>query len=319
MEPVVGTGENAEGTYLAVATTGHASSSQGVAVSGTGTSYGEVEVEATNKVVTVDEPTSGETIGLDNTGDVGSSPLSADQALDALYRPPPEVIAAKEAAVAKLQPEVEYQLAALRFGLDPTLADRVCPDGRCPSRAKTLYQPYTHQVTSYFCGPASTAAVLWQQTGSNWNQHDLAQKNWLNTTTDGTYWGSIQLVLNRVFEDRRIHLRYYAHEVHPDRPSSYMTKVVAAVDYHDGYVNHSIINNVKTSLLDYWGDKRYPALHFNVSHGYDLSGGGQVDITEIYDPTKVGSKRKTNPYGQHRVPLDQIYNAVMANKRIVIY
>ncbi len=39
--------------------------------------------------------------GLDHTGDVRSSPLSADQALDALYRPPPEVIAAKEAAVAK--------------------------------------------------------------------------------------------------------------------------------------------------------------------------------------------------------------------------
>lgn len=303
---------------IAVSGTGNATGGT-AAVSGTGSASGTVEVEATHRVVTVDEPTSGQTIGLDNTGDVGPNPLSADQAVDAAYAPPPEVVAAKEAAYTKLLPEVEYQLAALQAGLDPTLADRACPDGRCPSRWRTLSQPITHQIRSYYCGPASTAIVLQQLTGSAWSQDALAARGWLNTTTDGTYYGSITKVLNNVFRDRSMNVRYTHTQLKEGQPSSYMTKLVAAVDYYDGYINHSIINNVKTSLLNYWGDKRYPAWHFNVSHGYDLRNGGSVDVAEVYDPTKVGSKRKTNPYGYKKVPLDQMYSAVMANKRIVIW
>jgi hypothetical protein len=316
-EPLIGTGQSANGTLVAVATTGNASSSQGVAVSGTGTAYGEVEVEATNRVVTVDEPTSGQTIGHDNTGDVGPTPLSAAQALDAAYTPPAEVVAIKEKAYAKLLPEIEYQLAALRAGLDPTLADRACPDGRCPSRTRTLSQPLTHQVRSYYCGPASTAIVLWQLTGSGWNQDTLA--SWLNTTTDGTYYKSITKVLNRVFQDRNMHVRYIDSKLREGKPGDYMTRLVSAVDYYDGYINHSIINNVKTSAFEYWGDKRYPAWHFNVSHGYDLRGGGWVNIAEVYNSSAVGSKRATNPYGYKNVPLHEVYAAVMANQRVVIW
>jgi hypothetical protein len=319
-EPLVGTGQDAEGTYAAVAVTGNASSSQGLAASATGSSYGEVEVEGTNKVVTVDDPISGQTMGIDNTGDVGSIPMSADQALDAAYQPPPEVVAAKEQAFAKLLPEIEYQLAALQYGLDPTLADRACPDGRCPARTKSLWQPYTHQWRAYYCGPASTAAVLWQQTNSEWNQDALASRGWLNTTTDGTIYGSITKVLNNVFSDRRMNLRYMHSELSKNSsPSTYMTKLVSAVDYYDGYNPHSIVNNVRTDMLDYWGDKRYPAWHFNVSHGYDLNGSGWVNVTEIYNSAAVGSKRATNPFGQRWVPLSQVHGAVMANKRIVIW
>lgn len=311
--------DGCDGTYLSIAPAGNAHSSSGVAISGTGTAYGEVEVEATNKVVTVDDPVSGRTMGIDNTGDVGPSPTTPDQALDAAYRPPPEVVAAKEQAFAKLQPEIEYQLAALQFGLDPTLADRACPDGRCPSRTRTLNQPITHQWRAYYCGPASTAVVLKQQTGTDWNQDSLAARGWLNTTTDGTYYGSITKVFNNVFADRGMNLRYMSSELKENSPSSYMTKLVSATDYYDGYNPHSIVNNLKTSLLDYWGDKNYPAWHFNVSHGYDLNGGGWVAVTEIYNSSAVGSKRATNPYGQRWVPLSQVYGAVMANKRIVIW
>jgi hypothetical protein len=301
-------GQSCEGTYLAVTTTGDANSSSGVAVSGTGTARGGIaEASAIGSYATVADPTTGEETGLNNTGDA-AVPATVEQVALATVSPPPEVIAAKEQIVARLGPEIEYQLAALQYGLDPTLADRACPDGRCPSRYRTLSQPLTYQQNYNWCGPASTSLVLQQITGTAWDQRTIARTFGIERS-GGTYYKAIVTKLNQ----SQGAVKFIASTLKENKPSDYMTKLVAAVDYWDGYQNHSIINNINTAPLHYWGDSSKGTDHYNISHGYDLQGGGFVNIAEEYDPARVGVKRRTNPYGYHRVPLQQIYTADRAN------
>ena len=311
-EGLVCVAESCTGTYAAVGTTGDANSSSGVAVSGGGSSSGVVEVEATRGIAEVDESVTGTTVGIDNTGDA-HGPLTPAQALDMAYSPAADVIALKEAVASEAIPEIHYQLAAGRFGLDPTLADRACPDGTCYPRQRTLSQWLTYQQTSYWCGPASTQIVL-AQLGLSASQSSLAGS--LNTSKNGTTYQAITRVLN---ERTNTQKAYFIYTELGDDPASYMSRIVSDVEARFDPVPHGIVNNVRTDPLDYWGDKSRPAWHFNVSHGYSFADGGYVNVAEVYDPTKVGSNRRTNPYGHRTVPLDQIYRAVMNNKRMIIW
>lgn len=307
-------GQSCEGTYLAVTTTGEAKSSQGVAVSGTGSVTGGVaEVGAGQGIANVEDPLTGDRIGMDNTGVAVT--ITAPESIASLsYSPPADVIAAKQAMLKQILPEVHYQAAAATANLDPHLADAACPNGKCFAWTKTLNQWLTHQVKDYYCGPAVTQMML-GQLGVWWDQTYYAHR--LYTEKQGaTALHDIVRVLNQVQTEHGVNKAVFtAQRLPKDDMYAYMAIMIIAS--YAGMVDpvaHSIINNISSAPLRYWGDAKNPASHFNVSHGFSF---GRVesfiDVAEEYDPGKVGVNRRTNPYGYWRVPLDQIYEANMAN------
>lgn len=309
-------GESCSGTYAAVTTTGEAQSSQGVAVSGTGSASGGVaEVGAGQGIAGVEDPTTGYKIGFDNTG-VAITITAPESVASLAYSPPADVIAAKQATLQQWLPEVRYQVAAAAAGLDPHLADSACPNGTCFVWTKTLSQWLTYQIKKYYCGPASTQLIL-TQLGILTNQTYLADR--LYTEKQGaTALHDIVRVLNQVQTENGMHKAVFtALRLAKDDPTAYLAiMMISALGAADP-VPHSIVNNIDSGPLGYWNDKQHPAQHFNVSHGFSLGVNrteSRIDVAEEYDPTKVGVRRKTNPYGYHSVPLTEIYNAVLANK-----
>jgi hypothetical protein len=252
---------------------------------------------------------------IDNTGDA-LVPADQIQALDALYSPPALAVATKMQLQQKMQPSVDYGLAAGQApgasGVTVLLTPVPC-DGPCPPGSRSLSQPLVSQDKRYTCGPAATRLVLWQMTGTDPSEAALEAEEHTKPKV-GTYINSIAKVLNaRQVQDTFI----------VDSPTD-ATHYMGMLTYDIWNEGHSLINNVLTDQLTFWSGHR--AYHFDVAYGYNHANRGTVAIAEEWDPVKIyGSGILTrykgvNPYGYHSSePLLNVWSAIKANKGKIVW
>jgi hypothetical protein len=254
---------------------------------------------------------------IDNTGDA-AVPADQVQALDALYVPPAVAVATKVELQQKMQPSVDYGLAAGQAagasGVTTLFTPIPC-DGPCPPSSRYLSQPLVSQDKRYTCGPAATRLVLWQLTGVDPSEATLETEEHTKPKV-GTYINSIGKVLNaRQSQDTFI----------VDSPTD-ATHYMGMLTYDVWNKGHSLINNVFTERLTFWsGHKAY---HYDVAYGYNHANRGAVAIAEEWDPVKIygpgilSRYNNVNPYGYHpSEPLVNVWAAIKAgaNKGKIIW
>lgn len=230
------------------------------------------------------------------------------------YVPSAWLIGPKEALLAELQPWVAEQSAlGLKDVFTPVGPEGLlpCPSRGCPPATKTLTQPLSHQERNYWAGPATTQLVLQQMRGSAPTQTQLAAvlgtEHYRGTSPDAIAYG-----LNSTLGFERFYAKTLA-----SGPTEYLSAVIAATHFE----NHSVVNNIKTSALPYWGpiETTAPAKHHNITYGYSFAAGGIVHVAEQYDTTRVATTRPVNPFGYHTVLASDMYRAILANKGIVVW
>jgi hypothetical protein len=262
---------------------------------------GTIAVDPLNKEASI-----ANAYGLENNGDSDVSTL------DVPYVTSPDVVAAKEALVARLQPVVAYEVGT---GLLPITGRQTmssppsCPDG-CPPPSKVLSQPLTYQQRNYWCGPTAAQLVLQQMTGSSPSQAQLSAEEGTEKQQK-TSWDAVAKALNN----------HLGREVFYGKVVSSSNEYLSVVSAATHWENHSVINNITSSpALEYWGPPgTKPSGHFNITHGYSFGSGGTVRVADEYDITKVPTSRTVNPYGYHTVPATQMWQAVRDNKGIVLW
>lgn len=244
--------------------------------------------------------------GIDNLGDSDVSTLAVP------YQALPTITAPKEALVARLQPEIEYQ-TNLRSRIPDSPDEGICVGG-CPPVTAQVSQPIAPMERYNWSGPAVTQLVLRQMRGTAPSQQQLAD-------LEGTSkWGATSYDAIARTLNLNLPAEQFYWKVLSKGPSEYLAVVAAATHFE----RHGVINNVLTGpALQYWGDPITddvkPARTYNITYGYSLNSGGVVYVAEPFDSTKANMPRSVNPYGIHTVPAADMYQAIMSNKGIVIW
>ena len=246
---------------------------------------------------------------LENLGDSDVSTLGQP------YAASPSLIASKEELLAELQPWVAEQSTTGYVEqwttLGPEAGTVPCPDRGCPPPVNVLNQPLSYQERNYWAGPATTQLVLQQMSGSAPSQLQLAGQ--LGTEVyKGTSPDAIAYVLNNRLGSERFYSKALT-----SGPNEYFSLVIAATHFE----NHSVVNNVNTSALAYWGpiETTAPAKTYNITHGYSFTGAGAVRVADQVDTAQFATTRTINPYGYHVVSVSDMYRAIVDNKGIVVW
>ncbi|MEA3078189.1 MAG: Peptidase like family [Actinomycetota bacterium] len=266
--------------------------------------------------------------GDNNTGDAGSS--GGLPSTDPAYY----VEVAKKLVVAtQYETDVDYGLAKY---LDPTTESAVvsAPDhcyldpmehfGTSSTRSSTCYgspgpvkptpriaehpdnelanHPLYLQSREYTCAPSSAREVLQYYTHSDFGEMNLANEMGTNSS-NGTYWDTMVKVMNR-----KSTIQYLGETI--GGPDKLMTRVVYDVN-GDRELAHGTVLNVNQSHLSYWHRTANDYnKHYLVASGYNFRSGGHVILLD-------GGNQGV--LGRHDVALTEAYQAVAANKSLIIW
>jgi hypothetical protein len=158
---------------------------------------------------------------------------------------------------------------------------------------------------SYTCGPSATRNMI----GAMYQHRDGYYKDygentiagWEGTTTSGTAVGNIAAALNNHVSSFGSWVTHKA----TDR-DDYLSKVaVDTYSYHQ-----SVIVNVDTEKYSFFNDK--PLNHFDFTYGWDSTDPDHrfIYVAEEWDPIYIyGSSSYGNPYGKHKEPLINAFQA----------
>lgn len=256
--------------------------------------------------------------GVNNTGD-SPVPVTAG-VVDQGYTPLDQ--ADKLADEAALEERMPYNLAHY---LTPETERRiVLPPGTClpgivvgprsascppatepaepdPASAQTTLRLHQQQ-TSYTCGAATARTVIDSMTSNDYPEEQLANEIGISPATGVRDYRKLTATLNR-YQSRD---RFMGD---PD-PAMSPTRLMAIVVNDVRYRNHPAVLNLNQSVLPYWNRSFDPNdKHYNVAYGYNLRGGGFINIGDV---------APGRPYGTHTVSLEITTRAVKANKGLVI-
>lgn len=321
-EPMIGTGESAEGTYVAVATTGSAGSSQGVAVSGTGSAYsgpGGVGVSVFGRANGSGTNISGEAY-FAHTG-LLQGPVDAEQALVPTTDPGnPADLPVKLQATAENAPWVALNMATgLLEAPSSSSASQNSTMSAAPPRERVVMMTMYAQERWYYCVPASLQMYL--NAHGTWNTSQSGWASALKTKAPSSQRPNDDPTAGTPLNNAVSFINRY--KGHSD--SVFWTEMYGAKELMDKLTTdvynygHSMILSVRPiSGLSAWQQARKGEdSHAVVAHGYHHQSGGSIDIMDPYDYTRFNwdynSWGGPNPGGSHRETLAGVWSATEAD------
>lgn len=295
-EGLVGIGlTEANGTLVAIAPAGNASSSQGVALSGTGSSYGPVAVSANTSM---DDATGlvGTTAGaLVNTG-IALVETPAQTYLAATSPPDPAGVAAKLQSLAEMTPAVLTNMAT---GLTQAPLTSASSAESGPPQRHLLNFPAIRQTYSNTCVPTSALMILQHRGMGNPGESGLAGE--MKISKSGVTMKAAAPVLDRYYTG--------TDTIYVDRPQD-PGELISMVTTDTWRWNHGLIVPGNPAAMNSYWPKDRPAQHALSVFGYDHRGGGRLVFMDPWDAWAAGtwnSNTAPNSLGSHEVPLSGVW------------
>ena len=239
------------------------------------------------------------------TGDA-PAPTSAEAALD-VDVPSPDVLLAKNAAVAAIMPEVD---AMLLDGLtlpapDESQVPTTDGDGGGGTPALKLNVVGAYQTTTYRCVPASAQTVL-QTMGVTVSQDTLARE--MYTSTTGTYMGNAPKPMNR---------RQTRNTFVFGTDTASADELMGRTVYDVRSLKSALIVGVNGAYAQWRQAHPVGGLHAVAPYGYWTTDGGGIFLWDPFNDSKFG--KSYNDGGKQRSTLDWMWLANLHDSAKIVW
>jgi hypothetical protein len=312
-EPLVSVGPGgADGSVIAVAVTGDAHSSGGLAISGTGSASGGVAGVSGEGTYDVAGGIAVEAANLAiiTTGVAPAmSPLQA-QIVAMAPAPDPMLVAEKAERLAIIAPEVlDNMVSGIQEQPGPTPSPGGIFSSGGPPMRIDLNLGAVAQSWRNTCVPASMRML------GLGDEYDLAQR--MGTNSTGTTGQNARTEWQRRWDA-------WGHDEHIMDSEARDAKMLMDMITTDAYYfSHGLLPFTQPEkMTDYWPKEAVTDGHAMAVGGYDHRGGGTVILFDPWDAYGNGSwdsNTAPNSLGRHEIPLKNLYLGLNARESQVVW